>query len=702
MSKASQISKYSQSTVVQTGGGEPGWRLGSSYTLSWSGPVLPDQNVRLMIASPWMVRLLRVILALVLGGMLWQIVRSTQWRWKAIRANAIAGLLVLGISNLTLPLAQAADYPSDVLLQQLRARLSEMPACVPQCANLANAEISLVGDNLKVALEMHALARIAVPIPGDEKALSTSSITIDGIPTDGVIASGGKNWISVDRGVHRIELNYTVSGDRIALSFPMTPEQVRFSGDAWQASGIADERLLTETLTLVRARSATDSSVVATEQRFPPYVRLERVVSLDLDWSIENTVERLAPREGGFTVNLETIAGEHVSTPGLKVREGKVTIGMADVEDNVGWQSTLETTETLSLTAPDLGSHAEVWKILVSPTWHVEFSGVPESAASDPVAASENHAFEFHPLPGETLSLRVTKPIAVDGATRAIDALTLRSDFGLRARTHTLQFDLRASQGGEQVISLPKDSELLGVTRDGAAIGARTLDGKLSLPIIPGAQKYEVRFRDNAEMATRISTPEIALGLPAANINLAISLPSDRWLLAAFGPAVGPAVLFWGELLVAILLAWLLSRWRQGPLRFHHWLLLVLGFSTFSWLALLVVVGWLFALDWRARNAPEANWKFNLAQLGLALLTLIAVVCLFESIRNGLLGSPDMVVRGNGSWANQLQWFADRSVGGLPTASVISLPLWIYNVVMLFWALWLAWAVVGWLRTGFA
>lgn len=702
ISKSDLISKYSQSTVVQTGGGEPGWRLGSRYNLSWSGPVLPDQEVRLLIASPWMVRLLRVILAGVLGALLWQILRGMQWHWRAGRANALAGLLVLGVSMLSLPVAQAEDYPSDALLQQLRVRLTEAPKCAPQCANLANAEISLAGDNLKVALELHALAHIAVPIPGDDKVLSARSITIDGAAGQGVVLSAGKSWIALDRGVHRVELNFSVSGDRIALAFPMPPEHVHFSGDAWQASGIADERLLTETLTLVRARTNADSSVVATEQRFPPYVRVVRSLSLDLDWSIGNTVERLAPSEGGFTVSLETIAGEHVSTAGLKVREGKLTIGMADGEDEATWGSTLDKTETLSLTAPDLGSHAEVWKILVSPTWHVDFDGVPESAGTDSAAPDDYHEFEFHPLPGETLTLRVTKPVAVDGATRAIDSLNLVSEFGLRARTHTLSFDLRASQGGEQVISLPKDAELLGVSRDGATISARTLDGKLSLPIIPGAQKYEVRFRDNAEMATRISTPEIALGLPAANINLQINLPNDRWLLAAFGPAVGPAVLFWGELLVAILLAWLLSRWRQGPLRFHHWLLLVLGFSTFSWLALLVVVGWLFALDWRARSAPVANWKFNLAQLGLVGLSLVALACLFESIRNGLLGSPDMMVRGNGSWSSQLLWFADRSADALPSASVISLPLWVYNVVMLFWALWLAWAVVGWLRTGFA
>jgi hypothetical protein len=38
----------------------------------------------------------------------------------------------------------------------------------------------------------------------------------------------------------------------------------------------------------------------------------------------------------------------------------------------------------------------------------------------------------------------------------------------------------------------------------------------------------------------------------------------------------------------------------------------------------------------------------------------------------------------------------------LPQASAISLPLWVYKVLMLAWALWLANALIGWLRDGFA
>ena len=87
---------------------------------------------------------------------------------------------------------------------------------------------------------------------------------------------------------------------------------------------------------------------------------------------------------------------------------------------------------------------------------------------------------------------------------------------------------------------------------------------------------------------------------------------------------------------------------------------------------------------------------------GLVVLTLTALLCLVAAIPQGLLGTPDMHVAGNGSSAQSRRWFADRSSDALPIASAISVPLWVYKLAMLAWAIWLANALVGWLRFGFA
>jgi hypothetical protein len=385
------------------------------------------------------------------------------------------------------------------------------------------------------------------------------------------------------------------------------------------------------------------------------------------------------------------------------VQNGKVPVAIADGQPGMSWQSTLEKADGLTLTAPALGERAEVWRVLVSPTWHVDFSGTPGVGLDSGDDPNDFRNFEFHPLPGETLTLRITRPAPVQSGLRAIDAASLQSDVGQRAATHALTLALRASQGGDQVVTLPKDVELLGVSRDGVALNLRLLDGRLSLPVVPGSQRYEVRFRDTTAAGFSLRTPAIALGLPAANVALTMQLPADRWLLATFGPPVGPAVLYWGELFVMIALAYGLARTQRTRLKLHDWLLLGLGFSTFSWIALLAVVAWLFAFDWRARETlPPVRWQFNLLQVVLALLTLVALICLVSAIPQGLLGQPDMHVTGNGSYAQSLHWFTDRTADALPQASTISLPLWVYKVLMLAWALWLANALIGWLRDAFA
>ena len=695
------IDHYSQSTVMQTGSGEPGWQRGQRYHLGWSGPVLPTQTVQLLIAPPWLVRSLRIVLVLLLAWLIARLVQPVlRSRVPAAAATALIGLFVLGATGIP-GVAQAQAFPAKDMLDELQARIAKAPDCAPSCATLAKAEISAQGDGIRVSLETHALERVALPLPTDDAGLAVQRIELDGVAQDGTPRVEDRLWLTVPRGVHRIDLVFNASADKIALAFPLPPMHVAFSGEGWQASGVDEGRLLTETLTLVRARESGEAPA-GDAQQFAPFVRVERTLLLGLDWTISSTVTRLAPEEGGFTLALPLLQGEHVSSSGFKVGNGLVTVALGEHDAFTQWESKLDKSDTLTLTAPPLGEHAEVWRVQVSPTWHATFAGVPVVALDAGTDASQARSFEFHPLPGEQLVLTVTRPEAVAGATRAIDAVRLSRSIGQRSAESTLTLTLRASRGGEHSISLPPGAELLGAQRDGMPLNLRAQDDKLSLPLTPGLHTFELRWRENIEAGVVAHTPALALGLPAANIDLQLHLPADRWLLATRGPLSGPAVLYWGELIVMLLLAFALSRSQRSPLKLWQWVLLGIGFSTFSWIALLLVVAWLFALDWRARVAPRHVAAFNLAQIGLALLTLIALLCLLGAVKHGLLGTPDMAVTGNGSSAQTLNWFADRSSDVLPIGRAISLPLWLHKLAMLAWALWLASALVAWLRRGFA
>jgi hypothetical protein len=253
-------------------------------------------------------------------------------------------------------------------------------------------------------------------------------------------------------------------------------------------------------------------------------------------------------------------------------------------------------------------------------------------------------------------------------------------------------------------VRLPEGAELLSVTINGALQPIRQEKETVSLPLVPGEQRIALTFREPLGLSTFYRSPALDLGVPSVNADLRIETPHDQWILLAGGGGarVGPAVLFWSLLLVLLLVAVGLSQTGWSPLRWWSWVLLAAGLTQVPVIAAAVPVAWLLLLEWRHRTPEATRWPFNFRQIGLVLMTAGALAVLFASIHQGLLGLPDMQVEGNGSSQGLLRWFADRSPAQLPQPWVVSVPLLAYRVVMLAWALWVAWSLLGWLKWGWA
>ena len=562
---------------------------------------------------------------------------------------------------------------------------------------MAQAQLQVGADTLDVALEAHIGAPTALPLPQPDEALQLLEVSVDGRAAAPLARRGNELLLRVDRGVHRIALHYGIGdADSATLRFPLVPGHVSVVTDGWTLNGVDDGRLLGDSVALSRVRAAADGKEAAPAQSFPPYVRLTRRLALGLDWTVENTAERIAPKDGGFSTTLPLIAGEHPLGEDALVTNGRISVTFSAGVDTVQWRSRLDHAATLSLKAPLLSDRAEVWQVSTAPMWHVDASGVPTSASED--------GLRYQPLPGETLQLALSQPAAEAGDSLAFDQVALDSSTGDRVTETTLALTARSTRGGEHAIDLPTGAELLEARRDDVPINLAIRDGKLSLPLLPGQHAYTLRLREPDGIAARLRTPAFALHAPTANIDLTQHLPQDRWVLWTWGPGDGPAVLYWSQLIVLLLASWILARYAPTPLRFHHWLLLGLGFSAFAWSAYALVVLWLILLGLRARlGDPKRLGKglFNLLQLGLGMLTLVALLVLVSAVPKGLLGLPDMHVAGNDSSAGQLHWFLDKSASAMPLGGVLSVSLWVYKIAMLAWALWLANALIGWLRWGF-
>ena len=701
-SPATQLAQQTDNlSVIQAGPGTPQWDEGNNYRLAWSGPVQPDQTTRLLIAPAWLVRLLRVVMVGLLAALLARLVPlllpAAAGRWRNWRGGGAASAALLALALLPHP-AHAQATPDGALLTQLQQRLTEAPRCAPDCANVAQAQLQASGDTLSVALEVHAGAPVALPLPQPDAALQLQAVGVDGHADAPLTRTGGQLLLRMERGVHRVDLRYAIgTADTANLHFVLAPQRVLFAGQGWSVEGLDDERMLGDSLTLQRVRTGGNGQPVPPAQSFPPYVRVTRTLLLGLDWTVQTVAERIAPQQGGFSTTLPLLPGEHPQGDDARVHDGRLGITFSVSDSAVQWTSRLDHATQLTLTAPPLGERTEVWKIHAAPMWHVDAQGMPASASDE--------GLRYQPLPGEHLQLHITRPAAVAGASLAFDAVQVTSQAGERAIETTLTLHARSTRGGEHAIGLPADAELLQAQRDGDTLDLAERAGKLSLPLLPDAHVYTVRLRQPQGAAARTRTPVFALHAPAANIALDLQLPQDRWVLWTWGPADGPAVLYWSQLVVLLIAAWLLARYAPTPLRFGQWLLLGLGFSAFAWSAYALVVLWLILLGLRARHTPPGRWgptRFNLMQAGLAALTVLALVVLISAVPQGLLGLPDMHVAGNDSAAGHLRWFADRTADALPRGGAFSLPLWVYKAAMLAWALWLANALIGWLRWGFA
>jgi hypothetical protein len=328
----------------------------------------------------------------------------------------------------------------------------------------------------------------------------------------------------------------------------------------------------------------------------------------------------------------------------------------------------------------------------------VAFRGLPAILPEAPGSAP--WVFEYRPRPGEGLDLAVTQPPAVAGSTLAIDRAQHLVSIGRRSTDETLSLQYRSTQGGRQIIMLPGDASVTRVTVDSESVPIRPEKGQLALSVLPGEHRVEIAWRSMHGEGLAGVPDAVDVNAPASNVRTTLALPRDRWPLFASGPGVGPAFLYWSELLVFLAVAVFLGRSRYSPLSLVEWLLLGLGLSTLSWSVLLLATTWLFVMSWRERTTLAVSRPlFNLLQVVLALLTIVASITLvFSGIRYGLLESPDMGVSGPGSYGSTFSWFVDHTSSALPRPTVYSVPLWVYRTVMFAWALWIAFALVRWLR----
>ncbi len=703
--KRQKLREYDANTVVQTGSGVPDWQW-RSVALAWNGPVARDQQLRLWLLPPHLNLALAFIRVLFLVTLVLAVFgafgRRRPREPAGMKIGAVLALsLVFGAGALA-PTSARADTPGAELLGELRTRLTEAPECLPGCVTSPRMRIEASEKGLRIVQELHVAAPVGVPLPGSAEQWLPTSVIVDAAPTSSGLAraADGTLVLQLTPGRHEVVLEGPLPvRETVQIALPLKPHRIEAKAKGWTVDGLHEDGLADDNLQLTR-QSPQDATAAATELEvgtLPPFVRLERMLTLGLSWEVTTRVVRLTPNGSAVVLAVPLLPGESVTTAEQRVEGGKVLVNMGPDQGELAWSSVLPISEQVTFAASTGEPWTEMWQVEVGPVWHVEYAGAPT------VRQGEGGLREWRPWPGEQVALTVTRPKGVPGQTLTIDSARLSLEPGLRAVDAKLELGLRSSRGGHHVLTIPPDALLQQVMINGTrqTIGQ---EGQLvRVPVEPGSQRIELSWRETHELGRRYAAPAVDLGAPAVNVTVQMQFPQSRWILLVGGPRLGPAVLFWSFVIMLLIGAAVLSRLSWSPLRGHQWFLLGLGLSPIEVPMAMIVLGWFLALAWRRDHTGAPAWWFDLRQLMLVSWTLIACMCLVEAIHKGLLGQPDMQIEGNGSYGNSLGWYQDRvdtselGAGIVPQPWVLSVSMWWYRGLMLAWALWLAWSLVRWL-----
>lgn len=681
---------YDTKARIQTGPGVPDWTW-RSVSFGWNGPVTAAQVIRpvmVPIALERLLAVLRVALVLGLAGLLLRGGRP---------AVPSAGLPAALLAFLVFLPAANAQMPDEQLLNTLRARLTENSDAYPNAAAIPRATLRLAGNRMEMDVEVNAAIAVAVPLPGRLPAWSPGSVLLDGKPAAALRRDDGYLWIPVPQGVHQVKVVGLLSDvPDWEWTFLLKPRSVVIAAPEWTVNGVSAEGVPDQQVFFTKIQKSTPGEAAYDRQDFTALASVERRIELGLVWQVRTTVTRLSPVGKAIALRVPLLEGENVLTSNAQIKDGLIEVRLGAQQEAFQWESELSPSAKLTFAAGTADSWVEVWQLIASPVWNVSISGLaPVFEAGNPDLVPV-----WHPWPGESVKLGISRPEAIPGATVTVEKATHEVTPGMRQATSVLSLGLRCSLGEDFSITLPTDAEVTTLTLNGAAIPARMDSRNLIVPLRPGEQAVQVEWKTNAPLGIRSRVEEVKLPVGSANINTVINIPDSRWVLWADGPLRGPAVRFWTVLVCSLLAAWLLGRLAFSPLGTTEWMLLGIGLTQVPLPAALLVVGWLFYLSWRGTDSfiRLPAWGFNILQLVLIALTASALGVFVAVVAEGLLGNPEMFIAGNGSTRSALRWYQARCGEVLPQPGCLSVSIWWFRLLMLAWALWLAASLLRWLR----
>jgi len=721
--KEKKYVQKSQNMVTQTGPGVPDWQWRSVF-IDY-GRTSEEQGAAFYWTGPAINAILSFIRVLFLIVMILRLVNINLAQFLKDKKHAAHSAVVLGL-GLLLMLGMTgsdayADIPDSSLLVELEKRLKEPHDCFPSCAFIPEASIILpdakvVGKNkqfVEIALTVNAALKTVIPLPSGNDTWQLYDLTIDGTPHLAVVAEKNALWTLVPKGVHKIRLRGIAYGHKkFRFTFPLKPAFVETKSNGWLVSGINRDNQIDNIIQAIQPGNAVsnrdgglnDPALKNSNNLITDFLRVKRTLNLGIEWKVVTIVERFVKSKDprNIIIELPLMEGELVKSDStdFNIDKGIITVNLAADKERVVWYSSIPITSAVSLSMkPDAG-WAEVWELKQSAMWHSDFTGLP-------VIYPENTTGSFwYPWPGETLDIAVNRLESAPGESMTVDAVKVDYYSGKGYNRIVLRTRIRTTSGRTHTIMSPDNSVIEKISINGRDFPLTGNPAPVSLPLQPGTQTVDIEWNEAEKWGAswiksllvprKIEVPKIDIGHRLNNIDVYVHLPEKLWLLFTNGPKLGPAVLAWSMLGVVFAVALILGRISVSPLSSFQWGLLGIGLLSLTVPEVMLVAGWFIAMEVRRDRSPLSPLLFNIMQVLLIIWTLFVIFALLKAISSGLVDIPNMQVAGNASLADKLHWTLDQSSGLLPQPRVFVYSIYIYQLIMLLWALWLSLNIISW------
>lgn len=429
---------------------------------------------------------------------------------------------------------------------------------------------------------------------------------------------------------------------------------------------------------------------------------LERVIVLDTKWRMTTTLRPVISNRSSSEVlefKVPLINGEKILTSAIESNDNVVNVKIK-TGDSFSWTSEINPNNTLSVPSAN-GQFTQLVRMLSKDSWEIN----PSETGLKPVEINSDRVYKngysWFMWSNESLDTNVSIYKYVDGQVLAVSDLEISVDMNTLPTQAVMNFKVNSSIGGiYKFKNKNKDFKIVDLSINQAKMQSDVKNDEVSLMLKPGINNVVINFTYTPEDSFIFKAPEFDFNTQVMNASLKVQ-DGKNWVLYAGGADIKPSVLLWSVLVTLFIFSFIVFKSGSIGLSFISTALLLFGISQVGIDFVIFSLLWFFMIKFRMSNTMEdfkTYFRFNAFQFFFALLTVFVISGMISVVAKGLLLTPESFIAGYQSSFTSLYWYS-QDYATQQTPWLLTAPIWVYRVLMMVWAVWLAFNMLNWLKS---